>query len=207
MVIGIGYTDHVQNIKDNLPIIVYAHSPYIIAILLYSHTSTAVQAQSGLKRQNLSSFVEYGASLHTGENTPLWQVSNRHGLSSINNNIYLRGGAFYVDTIRNWRLEGGVDMAVASGFTSTFVLQQAYADVRYKWLGLFAGSREIGSPLLNQQLSSGGLTWSGNARPIPQIGVGVPEYIQVLPRLALKAEISYGWFTDNNYQKHQVGEG
>lgn len=180
---------------------------YIIAALLCSHAPTAVQAQSGLQRQNLSSFVEYGASLHTGENTPLWQVSNRHGLSSIDNNTYLRGGAFYVDTIRNWRLEGGVDMAVASGFTSTFVLQQAYADVRYKWLGLFAGSREIGSPLLNQQLSSGGLTWSGNARPIPQIGVGVPEYIQVLPRLALKAEISYGWFTDNNYQKHQVGEG
>ena len=82
------------------------------------------------------------------------------------------------------------------GFTSTFILQQAYADIRYKWLGILIGSKEIDSPLLNQQLSSGGLTWSGNARPIPQVWIGLPEYVQVLPRLALKAEMSYGWFTD-----------
>ena len=66
------------------------------------------------------------------------------------------------DTIRQWRLEGGLDMAVASGFTSTFILQQAYADIRYKWLGILIGSKEIDSPLLNQQLSSGGLTCSAN---------------------------------------------
>ena len=32
--------------------------------------------------QQLSSFVEYGAALHTGDNTPLWQVSNQQGLTS-----------------------------------------------------------------------------------------------------------------------------
>ena len=31
--------------------------------------------------QQLSSFVEYGAALHTGDNTPLWQVSNQQGLT------------------------------------------------------------------------------------------------------------------------------
>lgn len=73
-------------------------------------------------------------------------------------------------------------------------------------MGILIGSKEIDSPLLNQQLSSGGLTWSGNARPIPQVWIGLPEYVQVLPRLALKAEMSYGWFTDNKYQRKQVGE-
>ena len=179
---------------------------HILTILFCFSASSVMTAQSGLKHQNISSFVEYGASVHTGDNTPLWQVSNQHGLSSIDNNTYLRGGAFYTDTIRQWRLEGGLDMAVASGFTSTFILQQAYADIRYKWLGILIGSKEIDSPLLNQQLSSGGLTWSGNARPIPQVWIGLPEYVQVLPRLALKAEMSYGWFTDNKYQRKQVGE-
>ena len=179
---------------------------HILTILFCFSASSVMTAQSGLKHQNISSFVEYGASVHTGDNTPLWQVSNQHGLSSIDNNTYLRGGAFYTDTIRQWRLEGGLDMVVASGFTSTFILQQAYADIRYKWLGILIGSKEIDSPLLNQQLSSGGLTWSGNARPIPQVWIGLPEYVQVLPRLALKAEMSYGWFTDNKYQRKQVGE-
>ena len=109
---------------------------HILTILFCFSASSVMTAQSGLKHQNISSFVEYGASVHTGDNTPLWQVSNQHGLSSIDNNTYLRGGAFYTDTIRQWRLEGGLDMAVASGFTSTFILQQAYADIQYKWLGI-----------------------------------------------------------------------
>lgn len=88
---------------------------HILTILFCFSASSVMTAQSGLKHQNISSFVEYGASVHTGDNTPLWQVSNQHGLSSIDNNTYLRGGAFYTDTIRQWRLEGGLDMAVASG--------------------------------------------------------------------------------------------
>lgn len=38
--------------------------------------------------QQLSSFVEYGAALHTGDNTPLWQVSNQQGLTSLDNNTF-----------------------------------------------------------------------------------------------------------------------
>ena len=81
---------------------------HILTILFCFSASSVMTAQSGLKHQNISSFVEYGASVHTGDNTPLWQVSNQHGLSSIDNNTYLRGGAFYTDTIRQWRLEGGL---------------------------------------------------------------------------------------------------
>lgn len=51
------------------------------------------------------------------------------------------------------------------------------------------------------------MTWAGNARPLPQVQIGIPEYVQILPRLGLKGEISYGWFTDNTYQKKQVGNG
>ena len=68
--------------------------------------------------QNLNTFAEYGANIHIGDNTPLWQVSNQHGFSSIKNNTYVRGGVFYKDTIHTWVLETGVDMAIATGFTS-----------------------------------------------------------------------------------------
>ena len=115
--------------------------------------------------QNLETFVEYGTAIHAGDYTPLWQVSNQQGLSSIKNNTYIRGGVFYNKTLHSWKAEAGIDIAVAAGFSSTFILQQAYADIRYKWIGLWAGSREINSPLLNQQLSSGGLTWSCVSRP------------------------------------------
>lgn len=157
--------------------------------------------------QQLSSFVEYGAALHTGDNTPLWQVSNQQGLTSLDNNTYIRGGISYKHQLGKWKFEEALDLVAAAGFSMTsFIVQQAYVDIRYKWFGFFAGSREQNSPLLNQELSSGGMTWSGNARPIPQVQIGIPEYVQLLPRLGLKGEISYGWFTDNKYQREQVGE-
>ena len=147
----------------------------------------------------LTPFIEYGATVHTGDYTPLWQVSNWQGLGSIDNNTYLRGGVFYVDNWGEWKVDAGLDLVLGTGMTSC--VHQAYADFRYKWLGIFAGSKEMTGPLINPVLSSGELTWSGNARPIPQIMIGIPEYLYILPRLAIRGEISYGWFTDARYLK------
>ena len=151
----------------------------------------------------LTPFIEYGATVHTGDYTPLWQVSNWQGLGSIDNNTYLRGGVFYVDNWREWKVDAGLDLVLGTGMTSC--VHQAYADFRYKWLGIFAGSKEMTGPLINPVLSSGELTWSGNARPIPQIMIGIPEYLYILPRLAIRGEISYGWFTDSNWQEGFAG--
>ena len=53
--------------------------------------------------QNLETFVEYGTAIHAGDYTPLWQVSNQQGLSSIKNNTYIRGGVFYNKTLHSWK--------------------------------------------------------------------------------------------------------
>lgn len=151
------------------------------------------------KERKLDPFVEYGATVHTGDNTPLWQVSNLQGLASLDNSTYIRGGVFYHDQWGKWTVSGGLDLVAAAGFNSG--IQQAYADFRYKWLGIFAGSKEMTAPLINSRLSSGELTWSGNSKPIPQIMIGIPEYLYLLPRLSIKGEISYGWFTDSNWME------
>lgn len=85
--------------------------------------------------QSFNSFVEYGASVHKGDNNPLWQVSNQHGLSSLDNFTYLRGGGLYVDSCVNWKLNAGLDLVVAEGMSSRFIVQEAYADICYKWMG------------------------------------------------------------------------
>ena len=84
--------------------------------------------------QQLSSFVEYGAALHTGDNTPLWQVSNQQGLTSLDNNTYIRGGISYKHQLGKWKFEEALDLVAAAGFSTTsFIVQQAYVDIRYKW--------------------------------------------------------------------------
>ena len=105
--------------------------------------------------QQLSSFVEYGAALHTGDNTPLWQVSNQQGLTSLDNNTYIRGGISYKHQLGKWKFEEALDLVAAAGFSTTsFIVQQAYVDIRYKWFGFFAGSREQNSPLQAAEVSS-----------------------------------------------------
>lgn len=136
-------------------------------ILLGNNTASA----------QLSSFVEYGATVHTGDHTPLWQVSNLQGLGCIYNNTYVRSGVIGRQALGKWKFEGNIDLVASAGMNfkgdKDIFIQQAYIDARYKGLELFAGQRERGAPLLNNTLTSGDMTWSGNAKPIPQILIGV----------------------------------
>lgn len=170
----------------------------VVVGLFLQNLNTEVFSQS---KQELSAFVEVEGAGHIGDNTPLWQVSNRNGLPSLNNYGYLRSGAEYkLKMPRHWSLSAMVDLVANIGLDRNFIIQQAYADLSYRWLSLSVGSKERAFEQLNSSLSSGGLVWSGNARPIPQIRAGAFEYVQFFRRFALKGEISYGWFTDNDYQ-------
>jgi hypothetical protein len=56
----------------------------------------------------------------------------------------------------------------------------------------------------DSSLSSGGLLWSGNARPMPKVSILVPEYTAVPftgGYLEFKGGLSHGWFGDNQYVK------
>lgn len=161
---------------------------------------------------SISYSVEGTASFSTGQNTPFWLVNNRFGLSSVEkNNGYLRAGLFK-EANRNGKKfawGAGVDLAVAYNFSSTFIVQQLYADLRYRCLGLTIGSKEFTGGFNNPRLSSGNLLFSNNARPIPQAKIGIPEYTKVPWTngwLAVKGYMSYGFFTDDKWQKSFVAE-
>lgn len=159
--------------------------------------ASAVCAQS----LNVDGFVEMSGAGHVGDNNPFWLVSNKHGLSSLDNNAYLRAGLSASKTFeRKWRIDSKLDVVGDIGMERNFFIQQAYFDVYYKWLGLSLGSKELSFPLLDSRLSSGSLVVSGNARPIPQVRLGAFDYVQIVPRFALKAELSFGWFTDGKFQ-------
>lgn len=144
----------------------------------------------------------------SGDHTPLWLNANRYGLSSLDlTNGYLRVGAFHsmdADSLRQWAVGYGADVAVAGGFTSRLVVQQAYVDVRWKKGLLSVGSKERQMELKNQRLSSGSQTFGINARPIPQVRVEMPDYWQVPGLkgwLGLKGHLAYGLTTDDKWQK------
>ena len=126
--------------------------------------------------------VEMQASFSKGK-TPLWLNANKHGLSSLErNNGYLRGSLIRplsTDSARRWALGYGVDVAVPVNYTSHVVVQQAFVEARWLHGVLSVGAKEYPMELKNQTLSSGSQTLGINARPVPQVRLALPEYLDL----------------------------
>lgn len=163
-------------------------------------------------RAQLELRTEAQVSAASGDHTPLWLNANKYGLSSLDKtNGYLRAGVFHqLDSSRTEKLDWGygADVAVASGFTSTLVVQQAFVEGRWLHGVLTVGSKEQPMELKNQELSSGSQTFGINARPVPQVRLALPDYWDIPHTkglLALKGHIAYGKTTDDSWQKDFTG--
>lgn len=83
-----------------------------------------------------------------------------------------------------------------------FWLQQLYFGAKYRAVDFSIGMKDYSARLLNNRLSSGDLTRSPNARPLPEIEIGITEFQKIpLTKGWIEAEglLSYGKFTDNNW--------
>ena len=157
--------------------------------------------------QELSYQLTWQESLSKGK-TPLWLAANRYGLSSLKHtNGYLRASLMRPlqrDSARRWGIGYGIDLALPNGFTSQFVVQQAFVEVRWLHGVLTIGAKEQPMELKDNMLSSGSQTFGINARPIPQVRIALPEY-WILPFtkswLRLKGHIAYGKPTDDAWQR------
>ena len=140
--------------------------------------------------------------------TPLWLNANKYGLSSLESvNGYIRScieRPLEVDDGKKWGIGYGLDLVAPLHYTSDLVIQQCYAEVRYKHCVLTTGQKEQPMQLKNMELSSGSQTLGINARPIPGLRLSFPEY-WCIPGLhswlAFKGYLSYGWMTDGHFQE------
>ena len=144
-----------------------------------------------------------------GNYTPFYLMNNQHGQVSFNpNNGYLRAGIHKdIDINQRFSYGFGLDIIGAYNNDSPIYLQQIYGNLKYRCLGLSIGTKETGNLIQNDQLSSGSMIWSGNSRPIPQISIGIPRFVNIPLTnewVQIKGEISYGAFFEKKYQdKHR----
>lgn len=151
--------------------------------------------------------AEVNSALSSGDHTPFWLVANRHGLSSLTrNNGYLRLAAFHdMDTTKHFTWGAGVDVAGCVRMGAPLFLQQAYGEVKYRCLNAMAGCKDFKSEWSNPALGTGGMLFSGNARAIPQVRLGIFDYADVWGCrgwLAIKGYIAYGKFADSHWIKN-----
>ena len=81
-------------------------------------------------------------------------------------------------------------------------LQQLYGELKYRCLFLTVGLKETGSALLDDRLSSGDITWSANARPMPGVRAGFHGFEDIPFTngwVQINGVLFYGKPTDNDW--------
>ena len=151
--------------------------------------------------------IETGALMSAGKQTPFWLISNQYGLVTTDKyNVWIRLGLkTNLSNDRKIDYDYGLDVIDRqSNRTNKFYLHQAYLRLKLYFVNFQAGSIEEKFGNQDSSLSSGGLLWSGNARPMPKVSVLVPDYKPVPLThgyLEFKGGISHGWFGDNQFVK------
>ena len=170
--------------------------------------------------------VEAVFNTSSGRLAPYYIMSNRHGMLTQRHDAILDLSAskslklserfsygFGAEAVVGYQSKASYRRFVSAGADGTIFsnnsqgpaaifLQQLYGEIKYRSLFLTAGMKHHESALLNFNLSSGDLTESGNARPIPEVRVGFIDF-QNIPLtngwLQIEGVISYGKFADNDW--------
>ncbi len=159
----------------------------------------------------------------TGDFAPHYLSANKHGLVTHGRSGYLRASlARGIEHDKRFSYEFAADIVGVLSSTSPvttyatgveqvhrptvskFLIHQLYAGIKYRKVFLWAGVRELTDEVVNFELSSGGLIWSGNARPIPQVSAGFIDFVDIPLTnkwVQIKGEISYGKYIDNGYKE------
>ncbi len=165
---------------------------------------------------NAQTTIDYSAQISgvtaTGNHSPFWFTAIKHGVSSIDKEWgYLRAGIAGKTLLKKeWKLNYGADIIGGRNMTSDIYIQQAYADISWRWLQLSIGKKERVGEFKNFELSTGSLIESGNAAPTPQIRLEVPEYQDIFGTngwFGVRGHIAYGWFDDGNWQEDWAAKG
>lgn len=183
--------------------------------------------------------IDYSAELignaGSGNFAPHYIASNVHGVITQSNSCLLKLD-LHRDLDLSKRFSWGFGASTVDGFASAtdysvydvenkelttravrpemFVRQELYLDLKYRSIFLTLGAKELNSKMLNSRLSSGDLTISSNARPVPGIRAGFvdPQNIPFTNGwVQISGEIGYYRQTDNdwirnhyNYYNHAI---
>lgn len=167
------------------------------------------------KPKSLRAELNWAQSGGGGSFAPFWFTSNRQGFSVVKNtgaiiSAELNGNRRFNDS---WQMSYGARLGMTDYMYSYACFPVYYLDTEYRWLTLSVGAKERWDETVNHRLSSGGLTWSGNALPVPQVRIEVPEFkrLNILGGwFSLRGHIAYGRFTDDGYRRERselAGEG
>ncbi len=173
-----------------------------VLILLATHTYGAD------RKRNDSIYAEFGieALSSSGEYAPFWMHSAHNERISHrphSGSVFAKIGKDMTND--HLLLDYGFGIAAQGGIDTkgwNYIVPELYATGRFYIFDATIGimAQQYGNE--DKDLSSGGLLFSKNARPMPRATIGISEYRNVpftFGYLQIKGGISHAWFADNVY--------
>jgi len=154
--------------------------------------------------QSIEAYTEASAYSSFGENMPYWLISNREGrYMNAGSGLSLRAGANKaIEQDKFWDYGFGLEYDGMQGEQFQHWPHEYYARLKL-WIGsLTVGARSETFGNHDSNLSSGGLLWSENARPVPKIALSTNGYTDVpLTKgyLEFQAYLAHGWLEEQRY--------
>ena len=147
--------------------------------------------------------------ISTGKYAPFWLQTNQYGkIPASPASALLFAGIekeyYHPEKVVDYGFKANALIRTFGGKKEIF-LHEAYAKARLSVFNLLIGEREQIFGNQDSTLSGGGLLFSTNTRPIPEIAVGIEQFTPVpfsYGYLELKGGLRHGWFTDNIYTKN-----
>ena len=202
-------------------------TPKVIFTAVCCIVCTALHAGNDLFLRSLNGYTGYtwhtgrqdsivwGAGLSavvsSGRYAPFWFSANRDGMISVapfSGNMSLYLGKRRTQYRRWMDYDFGVEI---QGQVSTskpeILVRQLYASARLLVFDITVGIKPamFGYYDPNRSLSSGGMLFSRNSRPIPHVFVGMEDYVPfpfLFGYVEVKGGITHGWFVDDVYVRN-----
>lgn len=189
----------------NLKITITRANNGSLKILL--HTIFLFVATSALAQ---SDTIKYDISLSgltsSGIYSPFWLQSNQYGkiLSSPSSaNLSFGFAKDYKSPSRIFDYSFNANLLFQTDKTiTTIYFHELYTKARLFFFDAVIGCREEHFGVQDSTLSGGGILFSGNARPMPKISIGIERFTTVpytFGFIEIKGGLAHGWFTDNIY--------
>lgn len=125
---------------------------------------------------------------------------NKFGkLNPMTNDGYFEASFYYPIINKNkWKIETGIDYVVKPVLDESF-FHQAFLNVHYGAISLRFGKNEINNDWYNDELGSGNLFQSQNARTLTKIGGGIWKYTPVpfFKYIEVKGAVEVGKFSND----------
>jgi len=160
-----------------------------------------IQAQP--PADTISYSVNTRISVGSGQNAPFLSTANEYDRYSFAPNSMSVWGSVHKELKNTRAFDYGFGLELDGNIAkreTQFFAGECYIQGKLCFLNMYVGSKREVFGNQDAELSSGGMIWSQNSRPIPKISIETNGYIN-LPYthkyLSFKGGLSHGWFNDN----------